>query len=109
MTHKIFFSGGVCHGPRNPTTYFYMLPIYARVCGLTSTLSAKFAQDDIHVVENLDIPTEDPQFILDLIEERAWGSSVLIVDKLVYQQILILYCQQVELYCLEDSVTFENI
>jgi hypothetical protein len=34
----------VAHGPRGPTSYFYMLPFYSRVLGLTSTLSTKLAQ-----------------------------------------------------------------
>lgn len=36
--------GGVAHGPRSPTSYFYMLPFYKRILGLTSTLSVKLAQ-----------------------------------------------------------------
>ncbi|NWR82052.1 RM04 protein, partial [Centropus unirufus] len=37
-------------------------------------------QDDLHIVDNLDIPTSDPQYLLDLARYRRWGSSVLIVD-----------------------------
>lgn len=77
----MFKGGGVVHGPRSPTTHFYMLPFYKRVLGLTSTLSVKLAQDDLHIIENSEIPTRDSQFIKDLIEERNWGPSVLIVDK----------------------------
>lgn len=77
----MFKGGGVVHGPRSPTTHFYMLPFYKRVVGLTSTLSVKLAQDDLHIIENAEIPTRDAQFIKDLIEERNWGPSVLIVDK----------------------------
>lgn len=58
-----------------------MLPLGIRVHGLTSTLSVKFAQDDLHVVDNINIPVEDDQYILDLIQERNWGPSVLFVDK----------------------------
>ncbi|KAL0267464.1 UNVERIFIED_CONTAM: hypothetical protein PYX00_009723 [Menopon gallinae] len=76
-----FIHGGIAHGPRNPTSYFYMPSIHTRVSGLTSTLSAKFAQDDIHVVNNIHIPSKDPEFLLNLIEKRTWGISVLIVDK----------------------------
>lgn len=72
--------GGVAHGPRSPTTHFYMLPFYNRVHGLTSMLSVKLAQDDLRVIKNLDIPTADPSYIEQLIEERNWGPSVLIVD-----------------------------
>ncbi|KAH8241051.1 hypothetical protein KR026_010945 [Drosophila bipectinata] len=77
----LFKGGGIVHGPRSPTTHFYMLPFYKRVLGLTSTLSVKLAQDDLHIIENVDIPTKDGQFIKDLIAERNWGPSVLIVDE----------------------------
>lgn len=73
--------GGVVHGPRSPTTHFYMLPFFTRVHGLTSTLSVKLAQDDLHVVEDLEIPTDDSSYIKSLIEKRNWGPSVLIVDE----------------------------
>ncbi|KAH8271088.1 hypothetical protein KR018_007368 [Drosophila ironensis] len=77
----MFKGGGIIHGPRSPTTHFYMLPFYKRVLGLTSTLSVKLAQDDLHIVDNVDIPTKDAQFLKDLIAERNWGPSVLIVDE----------------------------
>lgn len=72
--------GGIAHGPRSATTHFYMLPFYNRVLGLVSTLSIKLAQDDLHVVKDLDIPTEDPQYLKDLVAARLWGPSVLFVD-----------------------------
>ncbi|KAI4461081.1 50s ribosomal protein l4 [Holotrichia oblita] len=72
--------GGVIHGPRSPTPHFYMLPFYTRVMGLTSTLSIKLAQDDLHVVNNLDLPSDDPKFIEELVKSRNWGPSVLFVD-----------------------------
>ncbi|XP_012234005.1 large ribosomal subunit protein uL4m [Linepithema humile] len=72
--------GGIAHGPRSPTTHFYMLPFYTRVAGLRSTLSVKLAQDDLHIVKELDIPTSEPSYIEQLIDERNWGPSVLFVD-----------------------------
>lgn len=72
--------GGVVHGPRSPTTHFYMLPFYTRVLGLCATLSVKLAQDDLHVVKDLNIPTDSSEFIKNLIEARNWGPSVLIID-----------------------------
>lgn len=72
--------GGIAHGPRSPTTHFYMLSFYQRVLGLISSLSVKLAQDDLHIIQSLDIPTEDPSFISNLIDTRVWGPSVLIVD-----------------------------
>lgn len=74
------FLGGSAHGPRNPTSYFYRLAYQKRIMGLTSTLSVKFAQDDLKIVDNINIPTEESSFITDLMEERHWGLSVLIVD-----------------------------
>lgn len=76
----LFRGGGIAHGPRSPTSHFFMLPFYSRILGLTSTLSAKLAQDDLHIVQDLDIPTADGEFIKSLIEERKWGPSVLIVN-----------------------------
>lgn len=72
--------GGAVHGPRSPTTHFYMLSFYQRIAGLIATLSVKLAQDDLHIVQDLNIPTEDPEFLLKLLSERLWGPSVLIVD-----------------------------
>ncbi|KAJ8264695.1 hypothetical protein GJAV_G00152690 [Gymnothorax javanicus] len=40
--------GGVSHGPRGPTSYYYMLPMKLRVLGLKVALSSKLAQDDLH-------------------------------------------------------------
>lgn len=73
--------GGIAHGPRSGKTHFFMLPFHVRLQGLTSTLSAKLAQDDLHVVKDLEIPSEEPQYLADLIESRNWGPSVLIVDE----------------------------
>ncbi|KRT79434.1 ribosomal protein, partial [Oryctes borbonicus] len=72
--------GGIIHGPRSPTPHFYMLPFYTRVLGLVSTLSVKFAQDDLHVVNNLELPVDDPKFIEELVKSRNWGPSILFVD-----------------------------
>lgn len=69
------------HGPRSPTPHFYMLGFYSRILGLTSTLSVKLGQDDLHVVNNLEIPTDDPTYIEELVKTRNWGPSVLFVDE----------------------------
>ncbi|XP_023936507.2 39S ribosomal protein L4, mitochondrial [Bicyclus anynana] len=76
--------GGIVHGPRSGKTHFFMLPFHMRIHGLTSTLSAKFAQDDLHVVKDLELPTEESEYLIDLIKERNWGPSVLIVDDTDY-------------------------
>ncbi|CAH4037858.1 unnamed protein product [Pieris brassicae] len=80
----LFRGGGVAHGPRSGKTHFYMLPFHLRIHGLTSTLSAKLAQDDLHVVKDLELPSDEPEYLIDLIESRNWGPSVLIVDDTDY-------------------------
>lgn len=77
----LFKGGGVIHGPKSPTPHFYMLPFYSRVNGLISTLSVKLAQDDLHVVDSLEIPSEESNYIEELIKSRLWGPSVLFVDR----------------------------
>jgi len=76
----LFKKGGRAHPPRSPTSHFYMLPFYTRVMGLTSTLSVKLAQDDLHVIKDLEIPTDEKEYMERLVEERNWGPSVLFVD-----------------------------
>lgn len=77
----LFRGGGVAHGPRSGTTHFFMLPFHLRLHGLTSTLSAKLAQDDLHIVKDLELPSDEPEYLAELIENRNWGPSVLIVDE----------------------------
>jgi len=73
-------NGGKAHGPRGPKSHFYMLPFSMRVYGLTHTLTIKFVQDDVHIVNNLEIPTDEPDYISELIRSRGWGKSTLLVD-----------------------------
>ncbi|XP_062869030.1 large ribosomal subunit protein uL4m isoform X1 [Trichomycterus rosablanca] len=72
--------GGVAHGPRGPTSYYYMLPMKVRVQGLKIALTAKLAQDYLHIVDSLEIPTPEPHYLEELVKHRQWGESVLIVD-----------------------------
>lgn len=37
-------------------------------------------QDYLHVVDSLNVPTPDSQYLQELIRHRQWGESVLIVD-----------------------------
>ncbi|XP_041835625.1 39S ribosomal protein L4, mitochondrial-like [Melanotaenia boesemani] len=76
----IWRGGGVSHGPRGPTSYYYMLPMKVRVQGLKVALTSKLAQDYLHIVDSLNIPTPDSQYLLELIRDRYWGQSVLMVD-----------------------------
>ncbi|CAF90559.1 unnamed protein product [Tetraodon nigroviridis] len=73
--------GGVSHGPRGPTSYYYMLPMKVRVLGLKVALSSKLAQSHLHVVESLNLPSPDPQYLLDLARRRHWGESLLLVHE----------------------------
>lgn len=76
-------NGGWGAGPRGPRTYFYMLPWPLRVSGLISMFSAKFSQNDLHVVDSFEsFPVEGTGAHLEeLCEARGWGPSVLFVDK----------------------------
>ncbi|XP_051631684.1 39S ribosomal protein L4, mitochondrial-like, partial [Manacus candei] len=76
----IWRGGGIAHGPRGPTSYFYMLPMKVRVLGLKVALTVKLMQDNLHVVEDLEMPTSDPRYLLELAQHRHWGHSVLLVD-----------------------------
>ncbi|XP_060109184.1 large ribosomal subunit protein uL4m [Heteronotia binoei] len=72
--------GGVAHGPRGPKSYYYMLPMKVRVLGLKVALTTKLMQDNLHIIDSLEIPTSDPQYLTDLAHYRRWGQSTLIVD-----------------------------
>ncbi|XP_068177300.1 large ribosomal subunit protein uL4m [Antennarius striatus] len=76
----IWRGGGVSHGPRGPKSYYYMLPMKVRVQGLKVALSSKVAQNYLYIVDSLNIPTPDSQYLLDLIRHRHWGESLLIVN-----------------------------
>lgn len=80
----LFRGGGIAHGPRSGKTHFFMLPFHLRIHGLTTTLSAKLAQDDLHIVKDLELPSDEPEYLMELIEKRNWGPSVLIVDDTDY-------------------------
>ncbi len=80
-TSPIWIQGGKAHGNKGPKTCFTMLDYDMRVQGLVHTLSAKFAQDDVKFVKNLDIPTDDSKYIEELIDKRGWALSTLFVDK----------------------------
>jgi len=80
-TSPLWIQGGKAHGNKGPRSYHFMLNYQARVWGLIHTLSAKFAQDDVKFVENLEIPSDDPEYIDELIDKRGWALSTLFVDK----------------------------
>ena len=45
------------------------------------SLSNIVSQDDLHIVDSLDISSDDPEYLQNLIESRGWGLSVLFVDE----------------------------
>lgn len=93
----IWKGGGIAHGPRGPRTYYYMLPFFRRVQGLTTALSVKLAQDDLKIVDSLDLPTNDSKYLLKLVDERFWGPSVLFVDNTDYvSENIALICDEVK-------------
>ena len=42
-------------------------------------------QDDVKVVDDLQLPTSDPAYLQQLVEDRMWGPSVIFADVLVSQ------------------------
>ncbi|XP_070578161.1 large ribosomal subunit protein uL4m-like [Ptychodera flava] len=72
--------GGSSKGPRGPKSYWYVLPIRIRERGLRVALTVKYSQDYLHIVDSLDIPTPEPEYLEDLAVERYWGPTVLFVD-----------------------------
>ncbi|XP_060562826.1 large ribosomal subunit protein uL4m-like [Ruditapes philippinarum] len=72
--------GGAAMGPRGPLSKFYMLADSDRVHGLCIALSVKYAQRDLHIVDSLQIPSDEPDYLLDLLDTRYWGFSALFVD-----------------------------
>jgi large subunit ribosomal protein L4 len=70
-TSPIWIQGGKAHGNKGPKSYFHMKNYSLRVWGLIHTLSAKYAQDDVKIVKDLEIPSDDPKYIEDLIDKRG--------------------------------------
>lgn len=76
----IFLHGGKTFGPRGPDSSFFMLSANMRTLGLRIALSVKYSQDNLFIVDSLDIPTDEPKHLQDIVEARGWGLSVLFVD-----------------------------
>jgi len=76
-----FIGGAQVKGPRGPHSYFSILPRYVRLQGLTSAFSVKLAQDDLHFVDDLYLPTDEVDYLKTLIQSRNWGNSVLFINK----------------------------
>ncbi|KAH9488145.1 54S ribosomal protein L4 mitochondrial [Bulinus truncatus] len=76
----LFITGAKAFGPRGPKSYFYMLPRHQRAMGLRVALTCKYTQNDLVIVDSLELPTSDPQFLSEMADVRFWGYSVLFVD-----------------------------
>ena len=48
---------------------------------LSFIVLSNIISDDVRIVQNLEIPSEKPEYIEELIENRGWGMSTLFVDK----------------------------
>jgi len=72
-------NGGRAFGPRAPKSYFRDLPKATRVNGLRGVLTYKFTQGDLHIVDELDLETDNPQDLESLAVERGWGVSALLI------------------------------
>ncbi|WAR10977.1 RM04-like protein [Mya arenaria] len=75
-----FKNGCTSHGPRGPHSKYYMLSNDKREMGLRIALSVKYAQNDLHIVDSLEIPVDDPEYLQEMMDTRYWGFSVLFVD-----------------------------
>ncbi|KAK1342781.1 hypothetical protein QTO34_015547 [Cnephaeus nilssonii] len=51
-----------------------MLPMKMRVQGLKVALTIKLAQDNLHIVDSLEMPTADPQYLTELACSAAGGT-----------------------------------
>lgn len=58
-----------------------MLTFSNRLKGLTTALSFKYAQDNLHIVDSLELPTDEPEYLEMLMENRGWGLSVLFIHE----------------------------
>ncbi|EFO87729.1 hypothetical protein CRE_05535 [Caenorhabditis remanei] len=67
-----FIRGGFANGVRGPRTWFYMLPDAVRIQGLCVALTLKHAQDDLHIVDNIqNLQNEDPKYWIDVSYELS--------------------------------------
>jgi hypothetical protein len=57
-----------------PKSYFRDLPKATRVNGLRGVLTYKFTQGDLHIVDELDLETDNPQ-VRRSIKGMVWGSG----------------------------------
>ncbi|ESP02812.1 hypothetical protein LOTGIDRAFT_110717, partial [Lottia gigantea] len=80
LRSPLYPKGGSAFGPRGPKSNFYMLNDSLRTHGLCSALSIKLAQNDLYFVDSLEIPSDEQEYMEDLVDARFWGFSLLFVD-----------------------------
>eukprot|EP00112_Aurelia_sp_Birch-Aquarium-sp1_P019570 Seg4861.3 transcript_id=Seg4861.3/GoldUCD/mRNA.D3Y31 product="50S ribosomal protein L4" pseudo=true protein_id=Seg4861.3/GoldUCD/D3Y31 len=69
--------GGVAHGPV-PRSYDYDLPLRVQRLGLRAILSCRYAQGDLHIVENFDDISPYEEDLLPILEKRGWKRATLV-------------------------------
>ena len=72
-TSPLWFQGGKINPNRGINGSFFMLPMGLRIRGLVHALSAKLGQDDLKIVQDLNIPSKDPEYINKLIDDRWYN------------------------------------
>jgi len=71
-----FVGGGKAH-PKKPRSYNYHLPFKIRMMGIRVALSVRYAQGDLHIVDNFDsVQTEAD--LLPVLHYRGWNNCLLI-------------------------------
>ncbi|CAG8470631.1 265_t:CDS:10 [Ambispora leptoticha] len=66
-----FVGGGRAHGPR-PRSHATDLPRQVRELGLRVALSSKYAQDQLYIVNNIDVPKAKTKELTDILNRRLW-------------------------------------
>jgi large subunit ribosomal protein L4 len=74
----IFVGGGIAHGPQ-PRSYAKKMPRKMRRSALRSALSAKAAENEIVLVDNLDMPTPKTRDMADSLYALVGDDTVLVL------------------------------
>jgi large subunit ribosomal protein L4 len=74
----IFVGGGIAHGPQ-PRSYAKKMPRKMRRAALRSALSAKAAENEIVLVDNLDMPTPKTRDMADSLYALVGDDTVLVL------------------------------
>ncbi|XP_065063709.1 large ribosomal subunit protein uL4-like [Rhopilema esculentum] len=69
--------GGVALGPV-PKSFKYNLPVKVQRMGLRAILSCRYAQGDLHIVENFDDLSPYEEDLIPILERRGWMRATLV-------------------------------